>query len=48
MAIEVLYQAFEQERTERQATIRVRPAPNILPMPHTHRTTHPQPFKDTL
>ena len=51
MAIEGLYQAFEQERTERQATICVRtlrPAPNILPMPNTHRTTHPQPFKDTL
>ena len=44
MAIEVLCQAFEQERTERQATICVRtlrPAPNVLPMP-TH-TTHATP-----
>jgi len=38
LAIEGLCQAFEQERTERQATICVRtlrPAPNTLPMP-TH------------
>jgi len=44
MAIEGLCQAFEQKRTERQATIRVRtlrPAPNILPMP-TH-TPHDAP-----
>jgi hypothetical protein len=38
MAIEGLCQAFKHERTERQATVRVRTlrqTPNILPMPHT-------------
>jgi len=45
MAIEGLCQAFEQERTERQATIRVRtlcPTPNIIPMPtHTPHNAPP-------
>jgi hypothetical protein len=48
VAIEGLCQACEQERTERQATIRVRtPCPSSQCL-HTHRTTHPQSFKDTL
>jgi len=45
VAIKGLFQAFEQERTEKQATIRVRtlhPAPNILPMPtHTPHNAPP-------
>jgi len=46
LAIEGLGQAFEQERTERQATIRVRtlrPAPNTLPMPSHTQTARRTP-----